>query len=62
VLDTAGAAGPLAFVSTGRPRGDAETWGLRITYWPGGEREFAGHGDYHGAWLDWELDSPSGNE
>jgi hypothetical protein len=58
VLAAAGAAGPLAFVSTGRPRGDAETWGLRITYWPGGEREFAGHADYHGAWLDWELAGP----
>jgi hypothetical protein len=58
VLDAAGAAGPLAFVSTGRPRGDAESWGLRITYWPGAEREFAGHADYHGAWLDWELGRP----
>lgn len=55
VLDEAGAAGPLAFVSTGRPRRGEEDWGLRIVYWPGGEREFAGHADYHGAWLDWEL-------
>ena len=49
------AAAPLAFVSTGRPREDGESWGLRLTYWPGHEREFVGHADYHGAWLDWEL-------
>jgi hypothetical protein len=54
-LAAAGARAPLAFVSTGRPRGDARSWGLRITYWPGGEREFAGHADYHGSWLRWEL-------
>ncbi len=55
-LDEAGASGaPLAFVSTGRPREDGESWGLRLTYWPGHEREFVGHADYHGAWLDWEL-------
>ncbi len=46
---------PLAFVSTGRPRGADGAWGLRITYWPGGDREFAGHADYHGAWLEWRL-------
>jgi hypothetical protein len=54
-LESAGVAGAVAFVSAGRPRDDEDTWGLRITYWPGGEREFAGHADYHGAWLDWEL-------
>jgi hypothetical protein len=57
-LEEAGAAGPLVFVSTGRAREDRRGWGLRISYWPGGEREFAGHGDFHGAWLDWELGSP----
>ncbi len=54
VLDAAGGEGPLAFVSTGRSRRDDDSWGLRITYWPGGEREFLGHADFHGAWLDWE--------
>jgi hypothetical protein len=24
-------------------------------YWPGGDREFAGHADFHGDWLRWEL-------
>jgi hypothetical protein len=52
-LDAAGERGPLAFVSTGRPRRDDDSWGLRITYWPGAEREFLGHADFHGAWLDW---------
>jgi hypothetical protein len=52
-LEAAGGAGPLAFVSAGRPRAGDDSWGLRITYWPGGEREFVGHADYHGAWLDW---------
>jgi hypothetical protein len=54
LLEAAGRDGPLAFVSTGRPRRDDDSWGLRITYWPGGEREFVGHADFHGAWLDWE--------
>jgi hypothetical protein len=53
-LEAAGTSGPLAFVSAGRPRKGTDSWGLRITYWPGGEREFVGHADYHGAWLDWE--------
>jgi hypothetical protein len=44
---------PLAFVSAGSPRSGERVWGLRIVYWPGGEREFVGHADYHGAWLDW---------
>lgn len=52
-LEAAGGEGPLAFVSAGRPRRDDDSWGLRITYWPGGEREFLGHGDFHGASLDW---------
>jgi hypothetical protein len=55
LLDEAGAAEPLAFVSAGQPRRGEDEWGLRIVYWPGAEREFAGHADYHGAWLDWEL-------
>ncbi len=54
-LREAGERGPLAFVSSGRPRGDVRTWGLRIVVWPGGEREFLGHADYHGAWIDWEA-------
>jgi hypothetical protein len=54
VLEEAGQDRELAFISTGKPR-DGEDWGLRIVYWPGGEREFAGHADYHGAWLQWEL-------
>ena len=44
----------LVLVSSGRPRGDSQTWGMRI-YRPGREREFAGHADYHGAWLDYSL-------
>jgi hypothetical protein len=55
LLETAGASGPLVFVSTGRPRSEDNGWGLRITYWPGGDREFAGHADYHGSWLEWSL-------
>ena len=55
-LEAAGKSRPLAFVSAGRPRGGGDSWGLRITYWPGGEREFVGHADYHGAWLDWRPD------
>jgi hypothetical protein len=52
-LDAAGSEAPLAFASAGRARDGEDGWGLRITCWPGGEREFAGHADYHGAWLDW---------
>ena len=56
VLEDAGRERPLAFISTGKPRDPEEhCWGLRLVYWPGGEREFAGHADFHGAWLQWEL-------
>jgi hypothetical protein len=44
----------LVFVSSGSPRSDRRTWGMRIQR-SGGCREFAGHADYHGAWLDYEL-------
>ncbi len=54
-LEESGRSRPLAFISTGKPRGEEGCWGLRLVYWPGGEREFAGHADYHGAWLQWEL-------
>ena len=54
-LHEAGRERPLAFVSTGRARGRENQWGLRILYWPGGTREFAGHADFHGEWLEWEL-------
>jgi hypothetical protein len=54
VLEAAGRTRRLAFISTGKPR-DGDDWGLRIVYWPGGEREFAGHADFHGSWLRWEL-------
>lgn len=42
------------FVSAGKPRRDPRTWGMRI-YRPGGRREFVGHADYHGAWLQYDL-------
>ena len=56
VFEEAGESRALAFISTGKPRAPHEDcWGLRIVYWPGGEREFAGHADFHGDWLQWEL-------
>ena len=55
-LDAAGQSGGLVFVSTGKGRtSEHGHWGLRIVYYPGAEREFAGEADYHGAWLDWWL-------
>jgi hypothetical protein len=55
-LEEAGEERPLAFISTGKPRAPEEDcWGLRLVYWPGVEREFAGHADFHGSWLQWEL-------
>ena len=55
-LDEAGRSGGLAFLSTGKGRtSEHDYWGLRIVYYPGAEREFAGEADYHGAWLDWWL-------
>jgi hypothetical protein len=53
-LRTAGQRKPLAFVTSGRPRNHGRVWGLRIFVWPDGEREFIGHADYHGEWLDWD--------
>jgi hypothetical protein len=56
VLEEAGLNQQLVFISTGKPRAPEEDcWGLRLVYWPGGEREFAGHADFHGSWLQWEL-------
>ena len=49
-LDSAGR--EVVFVSAGRPRGLRRVWGMRV--YRGGERFFAGHADYHGAWLDYE--------
>jgi hypothetical protein len=46
---------PVAFVTAGRPRGRDHGWGMRIELYPGAEREFAGHADFHGAWLDYTL-------
>jgi hypothetical protein len=54
-LDDAGVDLPLAFISAGNPRVGEQDWGLRIVYWPGGGREFVGHADYHGRWLDLEV-------
>ncbi len=54
-LEEAGRSRPLAFISTGAPRVEEHCWGLRLVYWPGSRREFAGHADFHGAWLRWEL-------
>jgi len=44
----------VALVTAGRPR-DGDGWGMRIARYPGGEREFVGHADFHGAWLDYTL-------
>ena len=44
----------LAFVSAGGGRSDEAAWGMRI-FRPGHEREFVGHADFHGAWLDYSL-------
>jgi hypothetical protein len=55
ILEEAGRSLPLAFISTGQPRIEEHCWGLRLVYWPGFEREFAGHADFHGSWLQWEL-------
>jgi hypothetical protein len=52
-LSRAGA--PLAFVAAGRPRGDQPGWGMRLETYPGGERHFVGHADFHGTWLDYSL-------
>ena len=46
---------PVALVTAGRPRDGGDGWGMRIARYPGGEREFVGHADFHGAWLDYTL-------
>ena len=44
------------FISAGQPRvSKDDRWGLRLVYWPGGEREFAGHADWHGSWIEYDL-------
>jgi hypothetical protein len=53
-LEEAGGAGPLAVLSTGRPReGVHDYWGLWAQVWPGGERSLLAHADFHGAWIEW---------
>ena len=52
-LEHAGA--PVAFVTAGRPRGREHGWGMRIELYPGARREFVGHADFHGAWLEYSL-------
>jgi len=54
-LDDAGRTGSLVFVASGKSRSGGSHWGLRIVYYPGAEREFAGEADFHGAWLEWWL-------
>jgi hypothetical protein len=54
-LRKAGGRAPLAVVSAGSPRAVKRSWGLRVVVWPRGAREFVGHADYHGTWLDWEA-------
>jgi hypothetical protein len=44
----------LVFVSGGTPREQEGAWGMRI-FRPGTGREFIGHADFHGAWLEYEL-------
>ena len=50
-----GARAPVAFVTAGSPRGRDRGWGMRIERYPGGEREYVGHADFHGASLDYSL-------
>jgi hypothetical protein len=53
-LDAAGAAGPLAFVSTGQPADRSDRhYGLSVTVWPGGDRTIVAHAGFHGQWLEW---------
>ena len=53
-IEQAGAGGPLALVEAARPLdGSDDYYGLRLQIWPGGEHVEVGHGDWHGAWLDW---------
>jgi hypothetical protein len=54
-LSESGRSGGLVFVNTGKGRTGELHWGLRIVYYPEGEREFAGEADYHGSWLSWDL-------
>jgi hypothetical protein len=55
-LERASADGPLAFVRAGRPGDRATTYyALVIRIWPDAAREEVGHGDFHGAWLDWRV-------
>jgi hypothetical protein len=53
-LAEAGAAAPLAFVSTGAPRERGGTyWGVSLQIWPSRDRELVAEADFHGSWLEW---------
>lgn len=54
LLEAAGEAAPLAFVSTVGPREQGAThWGVSLQLWPGEGAELVAEADYHGTWLDW---------
>ncbi len=56
ILDSAGARGPLAWISTptpeehGQHRGD---YPLELAIWPGGERRIAARMNVRGEWMEW---------
>ena len=54
-LEEAGAAGPLAWLSTQMPDTEDVAGGylLELRVWPDGEPRVIEHFDFHGAWLDW---------
>lgn len=53
-LERAGADGPLALSSSGPPADRSNThYGMILQSWPGGERRFVAHADFHGARIDW---------
>jgi hypothetical protein len=55
-LDSAGARGPLAFLSTRRLAEEEEEqdgYGLELRLWPGGEARVVERFGHHGQWLRW---------
>jgi hypothetical protein len=58
LLEEAGGAGPLGWVSTRaveeRQESRDDSYELEVALWPGGERRFLLRCDFHGNWVEWQ--------
>jgi hypothetical protein len=62
IVDTAGAEGPLAWISTPTPEEHGQRRGdypLELAVWPGGARRIVARMNVRGEWIEWVDEPPS---